>query len=59
MDCWPRSRQPWRGRGGSDFKVLAKAVQGMAADLRELSEGTAAMAAAVALLARHLDPAEG
>ena len=31
----------------------------MAADLRELSEGTAAMAAAVALLARHLDPAEG
>ncbi len=47
------------GKGGSDFKVLARAVQGMAADLRELSEGTAAMANAVALLARHLDPAEG
>ncbi len=47
------------GKGGSNFKDLAKAVQGMAADLRELSEGTATMARAVALLARHLDPAEG
>ena len=47
------------GKGGSDFKDLAQAVQRMAADLRELSEGTATMAGAVTLLARHLDPAEG
>ncbi len=46
------------GKGGSDFKNLADAVQGMAADLRELSEGTATMAGAVALLAQRLNPAE-
>ena len=48
------------GKGNSgDMKALADAVRGMAADVRELSEGTAAMASAVALLARHLNPAEG
>ncbi len=45
------------GKGG-DFKELVDAVQGMAADVRELGEGTATMANAVTLLARHLAPAE-
>ncbi len=48
-----------KGDSGSDFKSLADAVQGMAADVRELSEGTATMASAVKLLARHLTPAKG
>ena len=49
------------GKGGSgrDMKALADAVQRMAADVRELTQGTATMANAVALLARHLNPAEG
>jgi len=46
------------GKGG-DFKELVDAVQGMAADVRELGEGTATMANAVTLLARHLAPAKG
>lgn len=46
------------GKGGGDFKELVNAVQGMAADVRELGEGTATMANAVTLLARHLAPAE-
>lgn len=45
-----------RGGSGSEMKVLADAVQGMAADVRELTEGTATMASAVTLLARHLNP---
>jgi len=48
-----------KGDNGSDFKNLADAVQGMAADMRELSEGTATMASAVKLLAQHLTPAKG
>ena len=47
-----------KGEGG-DIKALVAAVNGMAGDLRELREGTATMAAAVALLARRLDPAAG
>lgn len=46
------------GKGGSDIKKLVDTVQGMAADVRELGKGTAAMANAVTLLARHLAPAE-
>ena len=45
-----------KGGSGGDMKALADAVQGMAADVRELSQGTATMASAVTLLARHLDP---
>ncbi len=48
-----------KGEGkGNDFKELVNAVQGMAADVRDLGEGTATMANAVTLLARHLAPAE-
>ena len=47
-----------KGEGGGDFKELVDAVQGMAADVRDLGEGTATMANAVMLLARHLAPAE-
>ena len=46
------------GKGGGDFKELVDAVQGMAAEVRELGKGTATMANAVTLLARHLAPAE-
>lgn len=45
------------GKGG-DFKELVDAVQGMAAKVEELGVGTATMANAVTLLARHLAPAE-
>ena len=48
-----------KGEGGGDMKALAEAVAGMAADLRELREGTGVMAAAVTLLAQRLKPAEG
>lgn len=48
-----------KGEGGGDIKALADAVVGMAADLRELREGTATMAAAVTLLAQRLAPAGG
>lgn len=48
-----------KSEGGGDMKALADAVAGMAADLRELREGTGVMAAAVALLAQRLKPAEG
>lgn len=48
-----------KGEGGSDFKEVADAVLKMAEDLRELREGTATMAAAVALLAQRLAPTEG
>ena len=48
-----------KGEGGGDMKTLADAVAGMAADLRELREGTGVMAAAVTLLAQRLKPAEG
>ena len=48
-----------KGEGGGDMKALADAVAGMAADLRELREGTGVMAAAVALLAQRLKPTEG
>lgn len=46
-----------KGEGG-DLKELVGAVQGMAADVRELGKGTATMANAVTLLARHLAPAK-
>ena len=48
-----------KGEGGGDMQTLADAVAGMAADLRELREGTGVMAAAVTLLAQRLKPAEG
>lgn len=48
-----------KGEGGSDIKEAADAVLRMAEDLRELREGTATMAAAVALLAQRLAPAGG
>lgn len=48
-----------KGGSGGDMKALADAVQRMAADVRELTQGTATMANAVALLAQHLNPAEG
>lgn len=47
-----------KGSSSGDMKALADAVQGMAADVRELTQGTATMANAVALLAQHLNPAE-
>jgi len=46
-------------KGGGDFKELVDAVQGMAADVRELGTGTATMANAVTLLTQHLAVAKG
>ena len=57
--AWIASALEDKGDGkGGDFKELVDTVQGMAVEVRELGKGTATMANAVTLLARHLAPAE-